>query len=143
MSKLQKFILAVPGDPYYLKLVRQVVTYMADAAGLDSDGVDSIERAVDEACTNILDHSYSSKNPKPPVHIEIEADESNLVIDIIDQGDEFDFYGQPTPKFPQHWEDGNTRGVGIFLIKRSVDETHYETLPDERNRLRLVKRISE
>jgi anti-sigma regulatory factor (Ser/Thr protein kinase) len=65
-----------------------------------------------------------------------------FVIDIVDEGEPFDYESYSPPTFPEHWMKGNTRGVGIYLIRQCMDEVSYESIPDRRNRLHLVKHLS-
>lgn len=121
-------------------MIRWVVTRLATAAGLCMDDIDHVEMAVDEACANVLDHAYGAMNPKPPLHIAILANDETFTVDIIDSGKAFDFGSYTEPKFPEHWLEGNERGVGLFLIHQFMDDVQYEKLPNATNRMRLVKR---
>lgn len=133
--------LQIPGEPKALALVRMVVTSLAEEVGLPQEEIDKIEVAVDEACTNVLEHAYETLDPRPPVVLNITADDGSFVVDIVDEGEGFDFSAHVLPKFPDHWYEGHTRGVGLFLIKKCMDSVEYDRLPDKRNRLRLIKRI--
>ena len=61
---------------------------------------------------------------------------------IIDSGKTFDFSSYRPPTFPDHWDQGHTRGVGLYLIKQCMDEVTYHQLEDRRNKIRLVKRAT-
>jgi len=144
MEKLpekDKICFRIPSDPRFLFLIRAVVTALARTAKFKPDEVDKIEVAVDEACTNVLDHAYHDVFPKPPIDLEIETTGDTFIIDIIDHGLSFDFASYKPPVFPDHWIKGQTRGVGLYLIKRCMDDVQYEQLPENMNRLRLTKKI--
>ena len=47
-----------PGRYGSLDEVVDFVTGAAQAAGLDTDGVNAVQLAVDEACSNIIGHAY-------------------------------------------------------------------------------------
>ncbi|MBN2561689.1 MAG: ATP-binding protein [Phycisphaerae bacterium] len=142
MQEHKAYELRVPGEAQSLALVRMVVTSLAEAAGLTPDEIGKVEIAVDEACTNVLEHAYRTLSPPPPVDLCIQAGKRQIVIDIIDQGKTFDFGNYVLPKFPDHWNQGHTRGVGLYLIKECMDAVEYERLPDNRNRMRLTKHIT-
>ena len=120
----------IPGESRFLFLVRTVVTALARAAQLAEDEVDKIEIAVDEACTNVLDHAYRKTHPKPPIDLEIRVSDSQFIVDVIDRGSPFDFKAYVPPRFPDHWMEGQTRGVGLYLIKQCMDEISYDAFPD-------------
>lgn len=131
----------IPGDPRYLALVRLVVTTLARSAGFAEEDIDKIEISVDEACTNVLDHAYRDAEPKPPIDVEIRSSAGDFIVDVIDCGRPFDFSSYVPPKLPDHWLSGQARGVGLYLIKKCMDDAQYESLPEQRNRLRLVKKL--
>ncbi len=131
----------VPGEASSLALIRSVVTHLAQSAGLSDQEADRVELAVDEACSNVIDHSYRSRQPKPRLHVVILNSPTTFTVDIIDEGSSFDYKAYVEPKFPNHWMDGNMRGAGLYLIHRCMDEVSYEQLPNTRNRMRLVKKI--
>jgi serine/threonine-protein kinase RsbW len=141
MSSTQDAVrLKIPGDARYLALVRQVISVLAAGAGFPDEEVAKIEISVDEACTNVLDHAYRHSSPKPPIEVEIRFAPGQLVVDVIDQGKTFDFGAYVPPKLPDHWMNGQTRGVGLYLIRKCMDEMSYEQAGPV-NRLRLVKRL--
>ncbi|MGD9874910.1 MAG: ATP-binding protein [Kiritimatiellia bacterium] len=131
----------VPGEAHSLALIRMVVTSLAEMAGMDENRIGEIELAVDEACSNVVDHAYRGLNPHPNFNLSVYVEDNNFVIDVVDRGKAFNFSAHILPKFPDHWDEGNVRGVGLFLIRKTVDEVSYEQLPDKRNRLRLVKHV--
>ncbi len=133
--------LEIPGETRALALVRMVVTSLAEDAGLPQNEIDKIEVAVDEACSNVMEHAYHAIFPRPPVLLLFQSEDDQFVIDILDEGKSFDFEGHVMPKFPDHWYEGHTRGVGLFLIKKCMDTVLYDRTDDDRNRLRLIKRI--
>ncbi len=139
-SSQEPICLRIPGEAQYLFLVRTVVTALAYDAGLPELEVDKIEVAVDEACTNVLDHAYRNMHPKPPIDLEIRLETGCFVVDVIDYGAPFDFSRYSPPRFPDHWLDGQTRGVGLYLIHQCMEEVAYEKLGPSKNRLRLTKR---
>lgn len=131
----------VPGDPRALAIVRSVVLALCSQAGLGELRAGKIEVAVDEAVTNIIEHAYSGESPKPSIRLQFSLSPRRIMIDIIDNGRSFDYDGYAPPTFPDHWNQGNTRGVGIYLIRECMDEVQYEQLTGDRNRMRLIKLI--
>ena len=54
----QKFSLHVPSSTQNLALIREFVTSVGAQAGLGEDDVAKLELAVDEACTNVIEHAH-------------------------------------------------------------------------------------
>lgn len=143
MGRQEKLTLRIPARPESLALVRAIVTQMAEDAGLPEQEVGKVEIAVDEACTNILEHGYRGLEVKQPeIELQIARDDSALRVQIFDRARPFDMTTYSVPTFPDHWHDGHTRGVGIYLIRRCMDEINYRRLQDDRNMLELVKYLA-
>ncbi len=139
----EPYELIVPGDPKSLSLIRMVITAIAHEAGLSQEQVDKVEVAVDEACTNVIEHSYKQLSPHPPVEVQVQANGKDFIVDIVDSGPSFDFNNRVRNKFPDHWMLGeNMRGAGLYLMMSFMDSVDYERLPDARNRMRLIKKIT-
>lgn len=135
----RRFGLLVPSDLRCLDNLRNMVSDLAEAVGFSRNEIGRIEVAVDEACTNAIEHAYRDVKVKPPIQIDVFADDERLVIDVIDSGSGFDFKQERLPKFPDHWFHGNVRGAGLYLISECMDEVSYERMSDNRNRMRLIK----
>jgi serine/threonine-protein kinase RsbW len=54
----RKFTLHVPSSTENLALIREFVTAVGTQAGFTDDEVARLELAVDEACTNVIEHAY-------------------------------------------------------------------------------------
>jgi len=138
----KEFTLEIPGDPLSLALVRLMIRHLAHQAGFGSDQCSKIELSVDEALTNIIEHAYEDLDPKPAIHLAFDVHPHRFIAEIIDSGKTFDFSSYRPPNFPDHWDQGNTRGVGLYLIRQCMDEVSYHQLEDSRNKIRLVKHSS-
>ena len=115
--------------------------HLAQDAGFKGTDPGKIEAAVSEACSNILEHGCSGMVVKPPIELTVSKDGGTFIISIVDSGRAFDIEGHAAPAFPTHWEEGHTRGAGIFLIQRCMDEVKYQRIDDGRNQLKLTKRF--
>jgi serine phosphatase RsbU (regulator of sigma subunit)/anti-sigma regulatory factor (Ser/Thr protein kinase) len=99
-----------------------------------------LKLAVDEICTNIIYHGYAY-TPGGTITIEFSRQPDRVVIHLIDHGTPFhpDNAAQvdPTAGLDQR----PTGGLGIFLIKETMDEINYTSDPINGNRLTLIKII--
>ncbi len=139
----EPYELIVPGVPKSLSLIRMLVSTVAESAGLKQEQIDKIIVAVDEACTNVIEHGYKKLKPHPPVEIIIHVDGKDFLVDIVDSGPAFALADRELNKFPDHWMDGqdNMRGAGLYLMMALMDTVDYTKMPDDRNRMRMIKRI--
>ena len=96
--------------------------------------------SVDEACTNIIKHAYKHSN-EGQIEITIAAEGGEVVINITDSGNHFDPDSIPVPNLERNVKEGKPGGLGMFLMKKLMDEVTYDTLSQGRNCVKLVKYI--
>jgi serine/threonine-protein kinase RsbW len=127
-----------PGSFESLAKISDFVTQAARAAGLDDSAVYGVELAVDEACSNIIDHAYGGEGVGD-IQCSVEILENGLKIILRDNGRSFDPAKVRTPKLNAPLKDVKRRGVGLFLMHKMMDEVHYEATPNG-NVWTMVKR---
>ena len=130
--------LKVPSQTDNLELIREFVSRVAAKMGFDSDDVNKIELAIDEACTNVIKHAYE-KNSKKPIDIAIKLDYDKLTIIVTDQGKGFDADDIKIPDMKEYLAEMRVGGLGIFLMKNLMDEVKFEVKPGVRNQVKMVK----
>ena len=55
---VKTIVVQTPGDISYLHRIRDFIAGIATEVGIDQQDIDNIELAVDEACTNVIEHGY-------------------------------------------------------------------------------------
>jgi len=129
----------------YLRIARQSIIDFCIRAGLSDCKTAQLEMAVDEACANIIEHSYGKDphNPTssehPGVQINLSTDEDRVMVEIIDYGSG---YAEDTQQdiHPEEYIEANLqRGLGLYIINNFVDEVDYKRNAETGNHLRLVK----
>ncbi len=142
MDSFEKtFGLHVPSSTENLSMIRDFVRNIGTQCGMDDMAVARLEMAVDEACSNVMEHAYSSDATKK-VSIRATADEKALRIVVIDNGKGFDPAAVEQKKLEDLITQRKTGGLGMRLIKSFMDEVHYAMIPGVKNELTMVKRIS-
>lgn len=108
-------------------------------AGLDDEAVYAVELSVDEACTNIIEHAYGGEG-KGEIEITCEITRSGLVVTVHDHGKSFDPASVPLPNAHVPLEELKVRGVGLFLMKKMMDEVTFDFAAERGNFLKMVKK---
>lgn len=141
MAVLERtFTLSVPSSVENLAMVRDFIRNVGQQVGFEDSDITKLIMAVDEACTNIVEHAYGHDTTKE-VTIKVIYDDEQVNIKLIDSGQEFD----PTSVEPKSLEElvrkRKTGGLGIRLINSLVDEVRYEFSDLHKNELHLIKKI--
>jgi serine/threonine-protein kinase RsbW len=99
-----------------------------------------LQLAVDEACTNIIQHGYAGMNPGSMIlALEVSAHQVNIT--LTDFGHPFEPSEPARPDIQAGLEDRVVGGFGLFFIYQTMDEVDYETT-EAGNRLKFVKLLS-
>ncbi|UCH59079.1 MAG: ATP-binding protein [Anaerolineales bacterium] len=128
-----------PGRYDSLAKVSEFVVNAAKEAGLNSEEVYAVELAVDEACCNIIDHAYGGEG-LGELNCTVKVDQGKLTVILSDTGKAFDPKSIPDPKLDVPLEQLKPRGVGLYLMRKLMDDINYETSPNHGNTLTMVKR---
>ena len=98
-----------------------------------------LKLAVEEACTNIIQHGYAGMNPGSII-LALEISPRQVDITLTDFGHPFEPSERAAPS-PEDLLTGEaTGGFGLFFIYQSMDEVDYET-SEAGNSLYFVKRL--
>ena len=124
-----------------LSLVREFTRNAAAECGFPDESIGKIILAVDEACTNIIKHAYKY-SPEGNIFLTIKFDDKKFTISITDEGTHFDPSSVPDPDLVQYYKQKRAGGLGMFLIKKLMDEVNYATLSGNKNQVVLVKYLS-
>jgi serine/threonine-protein kinase RsbW len=123
----------------YLDEIREFVGDIARAGGFGDKDVYNIQLAADEAASNIIEHAYEGvSNGVLELSCEVRAE--ILTIIMVDHGESFDPSAIPLPDLKADLSDRKIGGLGIFLMRKLMDEVHYETKSNRSNVLTMTKR---
>ena len=96
--------------------------------------------AVDEALANVIEHAYKDV-PCGEKEIEILTRVNSEMFEIVikDSGIGFDSKTKGQVDIEEHVHAGKKSGLGVFMIKKIMDEVYYGKDPDNKNELKMVK----
>lgn len=101
----------------------------------DENIIYNIDFVLDEMFSNIAKYSY--RDGMVEVNIRMYIDNNNLIVEIEDNGAEYNPLQKEDPDINASLEEREVGGLGIFLVKQSVKEMKYK-YDDEKNKVCLV-----
>ncbi|MCR5501910.1 MAG: ATP-binding protein [Lachnospiraceae bacterium] len=102
-----------------------------------------IEVAVEEIFINIATYAYPPESGKVTVKLDLEEDSTMcLTISFEDSGVPYDPLAKEDPDITLSAEERPIGGLGIFMVKKSMDDMDYE-FRDGRNILTIRKYIGQ
>jgi len=120
--------------------IPEVIAFIAGQAeewGLHPQRLMQLELAVEEAVVNICLYAYEV--PPGELLVRVESGEAAFIVELVDEGVPFDPLGVEEPDLRAPAGERQVGGLGIFLVRRVMDEVAY-VRDGSRNVLRLVIR---
>ncbi len=121
-----------------LSRIRDFIHQTAMECKLPKEKIGDIILAVDEACTNVIKHAYKY-SPEGEIDIDIKCKNNRFYVIITDKGEKFDITLIPEPDLEKYHKEKRVGGLGIFLMRKLMDEVKYSHLSGNRNRVTLIK----
>jgi len=103
--------------------------------------INVVELALDETLNNIITYGYDDQN-KHEINIHISLSDNCLQLQIQDDGREFNPLHTPLADTGSPIEDRRIGGLGIHLIKKTMDDIHYK-YENKKNCITMKKKLRE
>lgn len=130
--------LRIPGVRDRIAVACDFVVDAARRAGLDEQAVHHCQLAVDEACTNVIEHAYGAGGGDEAIDITCRLVGDRFTISVYDSGPAFDPLRQADPSPAAPLEQRQPGGWGIYFIKKVMDEVVYRYEANQ-NHLTMIK----
>lgn len=101
----------------------------------------AIDVAVDELFANIAHYAYNPETGYATVKVDVVKEPLSVVITFIDNGKPYDPLAKADPDTTQSIEEREIGGMGIFIVKKSMDAVNYE-YKDGKNILTIKKNFT-
>ena len=127
-----------------LAKVREFLHGAIKRSSLPATDVNKVVLAVDEAVANIIQHGYAGRDDGK-IEVQIDADQARFTIKVLDSGLSYDTAkgagANADLDLKAHINAGSKRGLGLFIMRKVMDEVHYSSRDGQQNTLTLVKYI--
>ncbi|MBI9045630.1 MAG: ATP-binding protein [Anaerolineaceae bacterium] len=126
-----------PGNYRSLAKISEFYRQASIQAGFGMKTQYQIETAIDEACSNIIEHAYQGEGVGD-ILCSYAINNNELRIILEDQGQPFnsDLVSIPDTSAPLHERQNN--GLGIYFMRKLMDEVEFVRVNDN-NILTMVK----
>ena len=119
--------------------IREFVAEIARQANFSDKDVYSIQLAADEASSNIIEHAYAGVDDGE-IEIECYVDDGILTVIMRDRGKPFNPATVPEPNLSADLSERQIGGLGMYLMRKLMDEVTYEPSVQKGNVLTMTKR---
>jgi serine/threonine-protein kinase RsbW len=126
-----------------LERIRNFIKLKAMSYGMSEDESTKVALAVDEACTNLIKHTFKLDKSKE-FYVSVEKKPEKIVVSIFDNGVPFDPLEVQRPDMEKYFGEFKRDGLGIHLMRSVMDDVEY--YPANKNRkqnvLKLIKNFN-
>jgi serine/threonine-protein kinase RsbW len=123
----------------FLDEIRDLVAEVAREGGFSEKEIYSLQLAADEAASNIIEHAYAGISD---AYLDVTCDIRNdtLTITMRDNGKPFDPSKVKQPNLKADLSERQIGGLGIYLMRKLMDDVRYEANSRTGNLLTMTKR---
>ena len=138
MKSIKKLIFNIPSKVSEIKKIRDQIKKLCIENNVNEFDVFNIQLALDEACSNAIEHGCMNK-PGMDVQVIFKLRTDEMVLAVSDTGG-IDF----NPEFFERIATKKTWGTGgrgIFLLKSICDEVTFIFIPNKKTIIFMKKKI--
>lgn len=95
---------------------------------------------IDELCSNVARYAYSDKTGKVTVSVDTVDKPMKVWLTFTDEGVPYNPLAKEDPDITLSAEERKLGGLGIYMVKKMMDEFHYE-YKDSKNIVTVCKVI--
>lgn len=98
--------------------------------GVSSKAIHALMLAVEEMASNVVNHAYA-RDATRTFRLTLRHDGDRVVAELRDRGPAFDPLRAAAPDFETDTESREIGGLGIHLVRRTMDDLRYTREGDE------------
>ena len=134
--------LRLPADPSYVPALKLCVCEAAKKAGLSESDIDNVVLAATEAAANVIEHAFL---PQEEGCFEIACESSSLAFKVIVRDKGYPFSPERAEEYSidKVMKGGKVSGLGLYLMKHSVDNVSFHNNGTGGKEVHLVKYIDQ
>lgn len=117
--------LTVPASIEYVRQVTEFVEEQLEAMDCPRKAMMQIDVAIDELFSNIASYAYDPEDGPVTVRVEVREDPAAVTLTFLDHGVPYDPLAKPDPDVGLSAEERSIGGLGIFIVKKSMDDIQY------------------
>lgn len=128
-----------PATEYALDEAIGFVEEELNNVGCSIENITKITICLEEMFVNVVNYAYEG-NTEGEITLRVDAENKVFTIELIDAGEPFNPLEKEDPDILIPLDQRPEGGLGIFIVKKSMDEVLYERR-DDKNVFIMKKRI--
>ncbi len=130
----------LPNKVGFERIAMDCSASLAKIVGFVQERIDDLKTAVAEACLNAMEHGNKWR-PDARVIVTMKFDDHTFSVSVMDEGEGIIDFPEDPDIEKKVEELQPPRGIGMFLIRRLVDQVEFNRLTSQGHILRMVLRM--
>lgn len=118
--------LTIPATVENIEKVTEFVNSQLEEINCPIKAKMQIDIAIDELFGNIAHYAYNPETGPATVRVEVTEAPISVIVTFIDHGIPYDPLKKDDPDVTLSVEERTIGGLGIFMVKKTMDEITYE-----------------
>ena len=118
--------------------VCQTIDKILEAAQCPTKAQIAVDIAIDEILSNICYYAYKEESGEAIILVDIHENPKAVSLCFVDSGTPYNPLEKPDPDISLSADERPIGGLGIFMVKKSMDKVNYE-YKDGQNRFTIYK----
>ena len=132
--------LTVQADIKNVAVVTEFVDAILEQCDCSMKAQMQIDVAIDELFSNIAYYAYGDSSGQATVRVELDEQLQMVTITFIDDGVPYNPLIKEDPDITLSIDERETGGLGIFMVKKTMDDIRYEYINNQ-NVLKIMKKL--
>lgn len=116
-------------------LARDAATFL-ESHQVDRDATFTVDLALEEIVSNVMKHAHGGAD-SDQISVRIDVGQDRIILSVEDSGPPFNPLELPEPDLDVPVDQRPIGGLGVFLVRKTVDHMEYER-KGNRNVLRVI-----
>ncbi len=108
-----------------IELLSAEIEALTEQFQADPSDAMKLQLACEEIFSNIVFYAFDGQ-VGPPIVVDLEFNDGLATVCFTDSGKEFDPLAHEAPDVEQSLDEREIGGLGIFLVRKTMDSVHYE-----------------
>lgn len=123
-----------------VEVLTNIIDSELESVACPSKTMMQIDVAIDEIFSNIVNYGYDCENEEIEIKYDINVQSKTVSITFIDSGKEYNPLAKEDPNIKAEIEDRKIGGLGIFIVKKTMDDLIYK-YENNKNYLTIIKKF--
>jgi len=137
---MKTFSLRITAELKNIPVLHRFIESRARDLAIGVEDVYDLRLALEEVITNTINYGHSGR--EGTIRIDLARENDTAVIQLWDDGEVFDPTTSPPPDFSKPPSERLVGGIGLYLLRESVDEIRHEARAGGGNHLTLKKTLT-